>query len=99
MSAIKFLYSPLVAVLLVQVFHITGLPRVIVLLEASTPVGVSPLVLPLLFGLDRKLSNALWLFTTALAIPWIILLPILQRVRRPFPQGILLRFLSETDGV
>lgn len=81
MSGIKFLYTPLVAWLLVSLFHVEGLPRLVVLLEASTPVGVSPLVLPLLFGLDRQLSNALWLFTTAIAIPWLLLvIPILQRL-------------------
>jgi len=44
-------------------------------------VAVSPMVLPLLFGLDRKLANALWLFTTLIAIPWLLLvIPILQRL-------------------
>lgn len=81
MSGVKFLYTPLVAWLLVSLFHVEGLPRLVVLLEASTPVGVSPLVLPLLFGLDRRLSNALWLFTTVIAIPWLlIVIPILQRL-------------------
>ncbi len=74
MSAIKFLYTPAVAWLLVTLFHIKGLPRIVVLLESATPVAVSPLVLPLLFGLDRKLANALWLVTTAAAIPWLMLL-------------------------
>jgi len=81
MSSIKFLYTPLIAWALVSLLHIQGLPRLVVLLEASTPVAVSPLVLPLLFGLDRQLSNALWLFTTLLAIPWLLLLiPVLQRL-------------------
>ena len=81
MSGIKFLYTPLIAWLLVAAFHLQGLPRVVVLLQASTPVAVSPLVLPMLFGLDRSLSNALWLFTTLIAIPWlIIILPVLQRL-------------------
>ena len=73
MSGIKFLYTPAVAWGLVSLFHIEGLPRTIVLLEASTAVAVSPMVLPLLFGLDRKLANALWLFTTLVAIPWFVL--------------------------
>ena len=73
MSGIKFLYTPAVAWVLVSLFRIHGLPRTIVLLEASTAVAVSPLVLPLLFGLDRKLANALWLFTTLVAIPWFVL--------------------------
>lgn len=81
MCGIKFLYMPLVALALLNAFGITGLARFIVLLEASTPVAVSPLVLPLLFGLDRRLSNALLLVTTAAAIPWFILvLPLLQRL-------------------
>ena len=81
MSGIKFIYTPFIAWLLVSLFHIHGLPRMIVLLEASTPVGVSPLMLPLLFGLDRRLSNALWLFTTLAAIPWLLLiLPFLQHL-------------------
>ncbi len=81
MSGIKFLSTPLVAWGLLQLFHIRGLPRTIVLLQASTPVAVSPLVLPLLFGLDRKLSNALFLWTTLLAIPWFLLIiPVLQRL-------------------
>ncbi len=81
MSAIKFLYAPAVAWGLLSLFGLHGLPRLIVLIEASTPVAVSPLVLPLLFGVDRKLANALWLFTTGLAIPWLLLiLPALQRL-------------------
>ncbi len=81
MSAIKFLYTPLVAWMLVTLLRVSGLPRFVVLLEASTPVAVSPLVLPLLFGVDRKLANALWLFTTLVAIPWlIVVMPLLQRL-------------------
>lgn len=81
MSGIKCLYTPLIAWGLLTLFQIHGLPRTIVLLEAATPVAVSPLVLPLLFGLDRKLSNALWLFTTLVAIPWLLLIiPLLPRL-------------------
>ncbi len=79
MSGIKFLYAPLVALALIHLFGITGLARPIILLEASTPVAVSALVLPLLFGLDRQLANALWLVTTVLAVPWfLILIPLLR---------------------
>ena len=81
MSGIKFFYTPLVAWLLVSLFHIQGLPRFVVLLEASAPVAVSPLMFPLLFRLDRKLANALWLFTTIAAVPWtILILPLLTRL-------------------
>jgi len=77
MSGIKFLYAPLIAWGLVHLARLEGLPRLVVLLEASTPVAVSPLVLPLLFGLDRRLANALWLVTTLIAIPWLLLVILL----------------------
>lgn len=81
MCAIKFLYTPVIAWVLVHLAGLQGLPRLVVLLEASTSVAVSPLVLPLLFGLDRKLANALWLFTTLAAIPWLLLvIPLLQQL-------------------
>lgn len=79
MSVIKFVYSPLIAWALVQLGHVQGLPRFIVLLQAAMPVAISPLMLPMLFGLDRRLSNALWLFTTVLAIPWLLIyLPLIR---------------------
>ena len=79
MSAIKFWYSPLVAWGLVRLFHVEGLARSVVFLQASMPVAISPLMLPLLFGLDRKFSSALFLFTTLLVIPWLLLyLPLIR---------------------
>lgn len=79
MSGIKFLYTPLVAWLLLHLVPLDRLSRFVVLLEASTPVAVSPLVLPLLFGVDRRLANALWLFTSLVAVPWFIfIIPVLQ---------------------
>ena len=79
MSAIKFWWSPLVGWGLVTATHLQGLPRFIVLLQASMPVGVSPLMLSLLFGLDRRLTHALFIFTILLAIPWLLLyLPLIH---------------------
>lgn len=81
MSGIKFLYTPLIAWGLIHLLRIDGLPRQVILLESATPVAVSPLVLPLLFGLDRDLSNALWLFTTLVCLPvWLLLLPQLPQL-------------------
>jgi hypothetical protein len=81
MSGIKFLYTPAVAWLLVQLLGLQGLPRTIVLLQASMPVGISPLMLPLLFGVDRRIANALWLWTTLLVIPWLLVwIPLLAHL-------------------
>ncbi|MBI2093684.1 MAG: hypothetical protein HYT88_03060 [Candidatus Omnitrophica bacterium] len=74
MSAIKFIYSPMVAYVLLRLLNVSGPMRSVILLEASMPVAVSPLVLPLLFGLDRSMANALWLWTTVLSIPYLLLL-------------------------
>lgn len=69
MSAIKFIYTPLVGWALATAFGVQGMGRFIILLESLMPVAISPLMLPLLFGLDQRLSNAVWLFTTVLAVP------------------------------
>ena len=79
MSAIKFLYTPLVAWVLLMLLRVQGVSRTVVLIEAAAPVAVSPLILPMLFGLDRKLTNALWLVTTALSLPWLLFyLPLIR---------------------
>lgn len=80
MCGIKFLWTPAIAWVLVTLLGVQGLIRWVVLLEASMPVGVSPLVLPMLFGLDRRLSSTLWFVTTAVSIPWLLfILPVLGR--------------------
>ena len=71
MCAIKFLYTPAVGWLISRVLGLDGLARFVVLLQASMPVAISPLMLPMLFGLDRRLSGALWLSTTLIAVPWL----------------------------
>ena len=79
MSAVKFWWSPLVGWALVELWGLEGLPRLVVLLQASMPVGMSPIMLALLFGLDRRLTNTLLVFTTVLAIPWLLLyLPLIR---------------------
>ncbi len=74
MCGIKFFYSPAIAWLLISWLGLEGLPRQVVLLQAATPVAVSPLILPMLFGLDKRLMNAAWLFTTVVAVAWFVLL-------------------------
>ena len=72
MCLIKFLYTPLIAWAAVALFGLSGLTRKVVLLESAMPVGVSPLLLPLLFGLDRRLSHALWWITTVVGLAVIV---------------------------
>lgn len=81
MCLIKFAFAPALALVLVGAAGLTGLPRFVALLEASTPVAVSPLIFPLLFGLDRRMSNALWVSTTLAAVPFFLaVIPLLQRL-------------------
>ncbi|HBH96456.1 MAG TPA: hypothetical protein DDX89_01510 [Candidatus Omnitrophica bacterium] len=73
MSAVKFFYTPLVSWGLACVTRLDGLPRFVVLLQGAMPVAVSPLMLAVVFRLDRRFSSALWLVTNLLAIPWLFL--------------------------
>lgn len=72
MSAIKFLYAPLVGFMLSMLLgyndFMQGLPLKVVLIESSMPVALSIMVLPQIFKLDQDLANSLWLFTTFLLI-------------------------------
>jgi predicted permease len=81
MCAIKFLCTPMVAWVLLTVVGVDGLARQVALFESMMPVAISPLMLPLLFGLDQRLSNGLWLFTTLVGVPVMLaLLPWLPRL-------------------
>lgn len=72
MAAIKFWYSPLIGWVLASLVGLEPLPRFIVLLQASMPVAVSPLMLTVFFGLDRRMASALFVLTILLAIPWLL---------------------------
>lgn len=72
MCGIKFLYLPAVAWWVSGIVGLSGLERMVVILEAATPVAVSPLIFPMLFGMDRRLSSALWFSTTMVALPWFL---------------------------
>ena len=73
MSAIKCVYTPLIGWLLCELFRVHGLMRQVVLLQAVMPVAISPLMLSMVFGTDRSLANALLMFTTLLALPWLLI--------------------------
>lgn len=88
MSFIKFIFSPLIALIFAYLFGyqniMGGLPLKIILIESVMPVAIASLIIPNLFSLDQDLSNSCWLFTTFLIIP---LLPVIFWV---------LNFLSST---
>jgi predicted permease len=74
MAAIKFLYTPAVAWALASLAGLDGLTRSVALFESAMPVAISPLMLPMLFGVDRRLAQAVWLVTTLAAIPLMVVL-------------------------
>lgn len=78
MSFIKFIYTPVIGVLLATAFGYRttpgGLLFKVVLIESAMPVALASLMLPTLFDLDQDLTNALWLATTIAVIPLIFIL-------------------------
>ncbi len=79
MCAIKFWYTPLVGWGLVRLLGLTGLSRFTVELQSAMPVAVSPLMLPMMFGLNRRMTNALWVVTNTAALAWLwIYLPLIR---------------------
>ena len=69
LSAVKFLISPLLALALASLFHLTVLQRQVVFVESAMPMAIYALVLTGLTGLSRDLANSCWMFTTLIALP------------------------------
>lgn len=88
MAAIKFLYTPAVGFALVRWFRLDALSAFVVLLQCAMPVAISPLMLTVFFGLDRRLTSALFLVTTILAIPWLLVYLPLVRSLAAVLQGV-----------
>ena len=78
MSFIKFVWSPMVGILLAYLLNyqniMGGLPLKIAIIESFMPTAIASLVLASLFDLDQDLANSCWIFTTFLLM---VFLPIL----------------------
>ena len=77
-SLIKFVYVPLVGIGLGFLFgyqHILGgLPLKVVFIQAIMPTAIWSVIAVNLYGLNKELSNAIWIATTLLLLP---LLPLI----------------------
>lgn len=83
-SAVKFLFTPLAAVVMLTVMGFMNLsdplPARVVLVESAMPTAILAVVAVKLFGLNENLANAVWILSTLLAIPVILLLFAVQRL-------------------
>jgi predicted permease len=70
-AAIKFILSPACALLLVWGWYgsFLSLPAKILVIQAAMPSAIYAVIITNLFGLDRKLVNALWISSTLLLAP------------------------------
>jgi hypothetical protein len=72
LAGVKFLVTPLLALGLMSLFHLTILQRQVVFVESAMPMAIWALVLAGLTGLSRDLANSCWMFTTVAALPLIV---------------------------
>jgi len=83
-SVVKFGFTPLAAAALLAVlgfFRITdALPARVVLVQSVMPTAILAVVAVKLFGLNEDLANAVWMLSTLLAVPVILLLFAVQRL-------------------
>ncbi len=72
-SLIKFLYNPLISMLLVWAFGYFRmedvLPLQVVFVESFMPTAILAVVLSKIFRLNEDLANAAWILTTLLIVP------------------------------
>lgn len=77
MYLIKFIITPIVALLISMWFLLEGHVRSVMLVESIMPCAVTAVMLSRLFGHDHRMANAMWLGTTVgglFIIPIIIIL-------------------------
>lgn len=63
---LKFVVSPLVALGLMSLLGLEGLPRQVVFILSVCPVAVYAVVISNIFDLDLDLANSLWVVTTVM---------------------------------
>ena len=77
-SLIKFVYAPLIGIGLGLLFgyqHILGgLPLKVVFIQAIMPTAIWSVIAANLYGLDKDLSNAIWITTTLFLLPLVPLI-------------------------
>lgn len=74
-SAIKFLYNPLISLLLMWALGYfrmaNSLPLKVVFVESFMPTAILAVVLSKIFSLNEDLANAAWIMTTLIVVPFI----------------------------
>jgi predicted permease len=72
-SAIKFLYNPLMSLLIMWALGYFGmanaLPMKVVFVESFMPTAILAVVLSKIFRLNEDLANAAWILTTLIVVP------------------------------
>ncbi|MGH7143952.1 MAG: AEC family transporter [Planctomycetota bacterium] len=71
----KFLIAPALGLSLAMALHVTGISRAVVLICSSAPVGLFSSFAASIFGLNRNMTNALFIVNTTLYLA--VVLPLL----------------------
>ncbi len=83
-TGIKFIFNPLMGLLLLFVlgfFRFTDpLPSRVIFIESFMPTAIMSVLLVKLFDLNEDLSNAVWILTNILVIPFIPLMWLIQNL-------------------
>ena len=83
-SGIKFIFNPLIGLLLLFVLgffrFMDPLPSRVIFMESFMPTAIMSILLVKLFDLNEDLSNAVWVLTNILVIPFIPLLWLIQNL-------------------
>jgi len=84
-SAIKFVFNPLVGFALIYLFGFLGIddliPSKVIFIESFMPTAIMSVILVKIFELNEDLSNSAWILTNLFAIP---IIPIMIALSRSF---------------
>ncbi len=72
LATIKFLITPLAALVIVETMHLDGYLRVVILLESFMPAAVYSVVTSVLFDLDAKTASSLFVCNTLIFLFFVL---------------------------
>ncbi len=81
LAGIKFLIVPVVAFIIVEIMHLEGNLKAVILLESFMPAAVYSVVTSVLFDLDAELSSSLFVCNTLIFL--FLVLPVVFWMKTP----------------
>ena len=79
-SLIKFIYTPILGLLLAYFVGYSNLLMKVVFIEVCMPVAISSVMMANLFALEKDLSNSCWMVTNLFVVPLVPIILLIANI-------------------